>query len=143
MDYKVAALLGGKVAEVTCKGALLGVYPFMDPERPPAGAGIRALGALNGLSGLVLSGVLPQSSFVGTLEITVRTLEGVFSAVFDLNVRFQIAFHGAAVFTEVTFVWLFTRVNPDVSLKVRVDFELCVTLLALEGCVPLGGTKSK
>lgn len=109
----------------------------MDFERPLAGARVSALGTLDGLSGLVLSGVLPQSSFVGTLEVTVHTVEGVVSAMFDLDVRFQIALHGTAVFTEVTLVRLFTGVNPDVPLQVRVNFELCIALSALERCISL------
>ena len=85
----------------------------------------------------MLSRMLPESRLAGTLEITLHALKGVLSAVFDMNVRLQVAFHGAAVLTEVTFVRLFARVNPDVPLQVRVDFELCVTLLALERCISL------
>lgn len=92
--------------------------PLMDFERPLAGAGVSALGTLDGLSGLVFSRVLPQSSLVGTLELTVHAVEGILRAMFDLNVRFQVAFHGAAVFTKVTLVRLFARVNPDVPLQV-------------------------
>ena len=145
MDDEVAALLGGKVAEVTFEGALLRVDPLVDFERPLAGARVSALGTLDGLSGLVFSRVLPQSRLVGTLEVTVRTVEGVLSAVLDPVVRLQVALHGAAVVTELTLVWLLSRVNPDVPLQVRVDFELCVALLALERCVPLeinGKTKT-
>ena len=112
--------------------------PLVDFERPLAGAGVSALGTLDGLDGLMFSRVLPQSRLVGALEIAVRTVEGVLSAVFDLNVRFQVAFHGAAIFTKVTLVRLFARVNPDVPLQVRVDFELRIALLALERCIPLG-----
>ena len=88
----------------------------MDFERTLAGAGVSTLGTLNGLSGLVLPGVLPQSCLAGTLEITLPALKGVLSAVFDLNVRLQVALHCAAVLTEVTLEGLFTRVNPDVPL---------------------------
>lgn len=118
MDDEVAALLGGKVAEVTFKGAILRMDPVVDFERPLAGAGVSALGTLDGLCGLVLSRVLPQGSLIGTLEIAVHAAEGVISAMFDLNVRLQVAFHGAAVLTEVTLVRLFARVNPDVPLQV-------------------------
>lgn len=137
VDDQVAALLGREAAEVALEGALRRVDPLVDLERPLAGAGVSALGTLDGLNGLVLSRVLPQSSLVGTLEITVHTVEGVLSAMFDVNVRFQVAFHGAAVLTKVTLVRLFAGVNPDVPLQVRVDFELCVALLALERCIPL------
>lgn len=137
VDDEVAALLGREAAEVTFEGALLRMDPLVDFERSPAGAGVSALGTLDGLSGLVLSQVLPQSSLVGALEITVHTVEGVLSAMFDLNVRFQVAFHGAAVLTKVTLVRLFAGVNPDVPLQVRVDFEFGITLLALERCIAL------
>lgn len=90
----------------------------MDFKRALAGAGVSTLGTLNGLSRLMLSGVLPQVRLAGTLEITLPALKGVLSAVFDLNVRLQVAFHGTAVLTEVTLEGLFTRVNPDVPLQV-------------------------
>lgn len=98
----------------------------MDFERPLAGAGVGALGTLDGLNGLVFSHMLPQTILAGTLEITVLAAEGVLSAVFELNVRFQVALHGAAVLTKVTLVRLLAGVNPNVPLQVRVDFELCV-----------------
>lgn len=114
----------------------------MDFECPLAGAGVRALGTLDGLDGLVLSRVLPQSVLAGTLEITVAAAEGVLGAVFDLNVRLQVAFHGTAIFTKVTLVRFLARVNPEVPLQVGVDFELCVALLALERRVPLEGNQT-
>lgn len=83
----------------------------------------------------MLPRVLPQSRLAGALEVTFQAAVRVFGAVFDLNVRLQVAFHGTAVITKVTLVRLFTRVNPDVPLQVRVNFELGVTLLALEGCI--------
>lgn len=118
MNDEIAALLRGKVAEVTFERAVFGVDPLVDLERPLAGAGVSALGTLNGLSGLVFSQVLSQSSLVGTLEITVHALKGVLRTMFDLNVRFEVSFHGAAVLTKVTFVRFFARVNPDVPLQV-------------------------
>lgn len=132
VDDQVAALLGREAAEVAFKGSFLRMDPLVDSESPPAGAGVRALGTLNGLNGLVLPRVFPQSRLVGAPEVTLHAVVRVFGAVFDLNVRLQVAFHGAAVITEVTLVRFFTRVNPDVSLQVRVNFELGVTLLALE-----------
>lgn len=137
VDDEVAALLGGEVAEVAFERPLLRVDPLVDFERPLAGAGVSALGTLDGLSRLVLPRVLPQGGLVGALEIAVHAVEGVLSAVFDLNVRFQVALHGAAVFTKVTLVRLLAGVNPDVPLQVGVDFELCIALLALERCIPL------
>lgn len=145
VDDEVAALLGGKVAEVTSEGALLGVDPLVDFERPLAGARVSALGALDGLGGLVFSRVLPQGSLVGTLEVAVRAVEGVLGAVLDPVVRLQVALHGAAVVTKLALVRLLAGVNPDVPLQVRVDFELRVALLALERCIPLeinGKTKT-
>lgn len=133
MDDEVAALFGRKVAEVTFEGPLLRVDPLVDSQRPLAGAGVRALGALNGLNGLVLPRVLPQSRLVGALEVAFQAVVGVLGAVFDLDVRLQVAFHGAAVITKVTLVRLLARVNPHVPLQVRVNFELGITLLALEG----------
>lgn len=132
VDDEVATLFGRKTTKVTFKGALLRMDPLVDSERPLAGTGVSALGTLYGLNGLVLSGVLSQGRLVGALEVTVRAVEVVLGAVPDLNVRLQVAFHGATVFTKVTLVRLFAGVNPDVSLQVRVDFELGVTLLALE-----------
>lgn len=140
VDDEVAALLGRKAAEFTLEGTLLRVDPFVDFECPLAGAGVRALGALDGLSRLVLPRVLPQSSLVGALEITVHAVERVLCAVFELNMRLQVAFHGTAVLTEFTLVGLFTGVNPDVPLQVGVDFEFGVTLLALEWCIALEKT---
>lgn len=137
VNDQAAALLGGKAAEVTFKRSLLRVYPLVDLERPLARAGVSALGAQDGLNGLMLPRVLSQSILGRALEITVRALKGVFGAVLELNVRFEVAFHGTAILTEVTFVGLLPRVSPNVSLQVRVDFEFGVTLVALEWCVPL------
>lgn len=135
VDDQVAALFGRKVAEVAFKGPFLRVDPLVDPQRPLAGAGVGALGAANGLEGLVLPLVLPQRRLVGALEVAFQAAVGVLAAVFDVNVRLQVAFHGAAVVAEVTLVRLLARVDPDVAFQVRVNFELGVTLLALEGCV--------
>lgn len=136
VDEQVAALLGGETAEVTFEGSLFRVDPLMDLERPLAGAGVDALGALDGLSGLVLSRVLPQGCLIGALEVTVRAGKRVGRAVFYLDVGFQVALHGTAVLTEVTLIRLLTRVDADVPLQVRVDLELCFTLSALERCIP-------
>lgn len=136
VDDQVAALLGGETAEVTFEGSLFRVDPLMDLERPLAGAGVDALGALDGLSGLVLSRVLPQGCLIGALEVTVRAGKRVGRAVFYLDVGFQVALHGTAVLTEVTLIRLLTRVDADVPLQVRVDLELCFTLSALERCIP-------
>lgn len=135
VDDEVAALFGREAAEVAFKGPFLRMDPLVDSEGPLAGAGVRALGTLDGLNGLVLPGVFPQRRLVGALEVTLEAVVGVLRAVFDLNVGLQVALHGAAVVTEVTLVRLFTGVNPDVPLQVRVDFELGVTLLALERCI--------
>lgn len=132
VDDQVAALLGREAAEVAFKGPFLRMDPLVHSESPPAGAGVRALGALDGLNGLVLPRVFPQSRLVGAPEVTLDAVVRVLAAVFDLNVGLQVAFHGAAVVTEVTLVRFFPGVDPDVSLQVRVNFELGVTLLALE-----------
>lgn len=132
VDDQVAALLGREAAGVAFKGPLLRMDPLVDSEGPPAGAGVRALGTLNGLNGLVLPRVLPQGRLVGAPEVALDAVVRVLGAVFDLDVGLQVAFHGAAVVTEVALVRLFTRVNPDVALQVRVNFELGVALLALE-----------
>lgn len=54
VDDQVAALLRGEVAGVAFEGAILRVDPLVDSERTLAGAGVGALGTLDGLSGLVL-----------------------------------------------------------------------------------------
>ena len=79
--------------------------------------------------------MLPQDSLVLALEVTVQALEDI-GAVFDLDVRLEVALHGTAVVTEVTLVWLLPRVDADVPLEVRVDLELRFTQLALERCIP-------
>lgn len=81
----------------------------------------------------------PQRRLAGALEVAARAAEGVLGAVLYLNVRFQVALHGAAVLAKVTLVGFFARVNPDVPLQVGVDFELGIALLALERSVPLRG----
>lgn len=86
VDDQVAALLGREAAEVAFKGPLLRMDPLVDSEGPPAGAGVRALGTLNGLNGLVLPRVFPQSRLVGAPEVTLHAVVGVLGAVFDLNV---------------------------------------------------------
>lgn len=83
----------------------------------------------------MLPRVLPQRRLVGALEVAFQAAVGVVAAVLDVNVRLEVAFHGAAVVAEVALVRLLARVDPDVAFQVRVNFELGVTLLALEGGV--------
>lgn len=88
VDDQVTALFGGKVTKFAFKRSLIRVDPLVDFECPLAGAGVSALGTLNGLSGLVFPGVLPQSRFIGALKITLHAVKRVLCAMFNLNVRF-------------------------------------------------------
>lgn len=84
----------------------------------------------------MLPAVLPQGGLVGTLEVALRAAQGVLGTVLDLDVGLQVALHRTAVLAKVTLVRLLARVNAHVPLQVRVDLELGVALLALEGCIP-------
>lgn len=143
VDGQVAALFGGEAAEVTREGPLLRVDPLVHSEGPPAGAGVRTGGAPKGLDRPVLPRVRAQRRLAGGPEVALEAVVGVVGAVLDLNVRLQVAFHGAAVVAEVTLVGFLARVNPDVSLQVRVNFELGVALLALERCVASTGPRNR
>lgn len=72
----------------TFKGTFVRVHPLVNIERPLAGAGITALAALQRLDGLVLTGVVSQGGFGGTLKVTFRATEGVDAAVLKMDVGF-------------------------------------------------------
>lgn len=104
-------------------------------QRPPTGAGVTALGALQGEWGEVRASMLAQGTLAGAGEVAVRTVEGVVGGMFDPYMRLEVALHGRTVVAQVARKRLLTRVDADMALQIRVDLELGVALATLERAV--------